>query len=235
MATGRDEPTNAATDGAKRRLDVATFAASRRQTRHHRIKSYSRSVSLMKFFLPALAIFLVALIAIWPQIQAPDTRFKIGFSRLKATESGDPSMVNARFVGTDSKNRPFSVTADFAKNKARDKNTVELEKPKADITIGDGTWLVMTADTGFFDRAGQTLDLVGAVNLFHDSGYEFRTQKALIDLARGIASGDAPIEGQGPFGSLRAEGFRMVEQGKTIFFTGKAKLVIYPSAAKAEK
>ena len=75
MATGRDEPTNAATDGAKRRLDVATFAASRRQTRHHRIKSYSRYVSLMKFFLPALAIFLVALIAIWPQIQAPDTRF----------------------------------------------------------------------------------------------------------------------------------------------------------------
>ena len=45
--------------------------------------------------------------------------------------------------------------------------------------------------------------------------------------------GDEPISGQGPFGNLQAEGFRISEHGKTMYFTGKAKLVIHPSAAGA--
>ena len=36
------------------------------------------------------------------------------------------------------------------------------------------------------------------------------------------------MEGQGPFGDLNGEGFVLREKGKTIIFTGKARLLIYP-------
>lgn len=188
---------------------------------------YSRFVSMMKFFLPSVALILIALVVVWPHLQTKDNTFRIGFAALKARETEDPAMVNARYLGTDRNNRLFSVTADLAKNLLDDSQAVELEMPKADITLEDGSWLVLTAETGVFERQQKTLQLVGAVNLFHDSGYEFRTTKALIDLTEGAATGNEPVQGHGPFGELRADGFRLADKGRTIIFTGKAKLVLY--------
>ena len=158
------------------------------------------------------------------------------------TDTKSNAVVNPRLVGTDSDNQPFSVTADLAKNVSftadvdkfwQEAKPIELEMPKADITLKDGSWLVLTAETGTLQPAKKFLDLAGKVNLFHDSGYEFRTTEAEIDLEQGAASGDAPIEGQGPFGHLQAEGFRLVDKGRNILFTGKAKLIIYPNFDQA--
>jgi len=197
--------------------------------------SYSRFVFLMKVVLPTVAVVLVGLIVVWPQLKVDETQFKIGFARLKSTEAGDPSLVNARFVGSDRDNRPYSVTADLAKHVLDKTAKVELEMPKADITTDDGSWLALTANTGFFDREAKTLDLDGDVNMFHDSGFEFMTDSAHIDLGDGIAEGHDPVRGQGPFGTLRAEGFRMEDRGNRIVFTGKSRMVIYPGKEGSAK
>jgi lipopolysaccharide export system protein LptC len=189
----------------------------------------------MKFALPATALALVALIFLWPQIDMMDTRFSIGFARLKATESEDPSMVNARYVGTDKNNQPFSITADLAKDLLRGSSSIELEMPKADLALKNGTWIALTANSGVYDQRKKLLDLEGAVNLFHDSGYEFKTDKLRIDLEAGRAVSKRKVHGQGPFGHLQAEGLHLRNGGKSIFFTGKAKLVIRPKAAGSGK
>jgi len=144
-------------------------------------------------------------------------------------------MVNPRFVGTDSENKPFSITADLARSQGSVTEKVELEMPKADITLDDGSWLVLTAESGVFAHRENTLDLEGSVNLFHDSGYEFRTEKAAINLDTGAATGNLPVEGQGAFGTLNAEGFKLVDKGRTIYFTGKSKLTLFPGAEKSSK
>lgn len=200
-------------------------------------QTYSRFVSMMKFLLPAVAFILIGLVVLWPHIGADDLRFRIGFAAIKASVSKDPSMVNPRFVGTDSENKPYSITADLARSLGDISSddapaNVELEMPKADITLEDGSWLVMTAETGLLVHQDKALNLEGAVNLFHDSGYEFRTEKAAIDLKNGTASGNLPIEGQGPFGVLNAQGFKLIQKGKTIFFSGKSKLILHPGAGK---
>jgi lipopolysaccharide export system protein LptC len=194
---------------------------------------YSRFVTLMKITLPAVALALVTLIWAWPHLQGKDLRFRIGFSGLAATPGEDPSMVNPRYLGTDKNQQPFSVSADIARTQA-DKNThVELEMPKGDIMLKDGTWLVLTAASGVYERTAKTLDLTGAVTLFHDTGYEIRTQSARVDLEQGTAEGQEPVHGQGPFGDLQSEGFRMIGKGETIFLTGKSKVVFYPGVQKA--
>ncbi len=194
---------------------------------------YSRFVSMMKLFLPTAALALIALIAAWPHLQPEDSRFRIGFAVLGARETENPSMVNARYVGTDRDNQPFSITADLAKNLLMGTTAVELEMPKADIALKDGTWLVLTAEAGNYDRDTKMLNLAGAVNLFHDSGYEIRTPEAQIDLDKGTAQGDKAVEGHGPFGDLKAEGFRLENKGKLITFTGKARLLIYSEIGKS--
>lgn len=195
---------------------------------HRGVKTYSRFVQLMKLLLPATAALLIILILVWPYLRTEDLRFRLSYAAVTANNSEDPSMVNPRYLGFDKENQAFSITADLARNLADKSTVVELEMPKADITLDDGTWLVLTARNGIFTQLKKTLILEGAVNLFHDSGYEFQTSKANIDLENGLAKGDQPIRGQGPFGEMQGEGFRLIDKGKTIIFTGKSKLVIYP-------
>ena len=192
-----------------------------------RAAAYSRFVALMKVVLPTVALALVVLIGIWPYLQEESTKFRIGFSALKARDAEGPRMTNPRFVGLDDQDRPFTVTADLAHENGGEQSVVELEMPKADLTLDDGTWLVLTSNSGIFKRDERELTLSGAATLFHDSGYEIRSPSALIDLATGEASSNQPVAGQGPFGELQAEGFHLRDKGRVIEFTGKARLVLF--------
>ncbi|MEQ8195763.1 MAG: hypothetical protein RIB59_14860, partial [Rhodospirillales bacterium] len=136
---------------------------------------HSRFVYRMKVILPLAAVLILVLIMAWPHLRMKDNRFRIGFTTMKLTGSQDKSMINPRFLGTDKKTKPYTVTADLAKNLIADETMLELEMPKADMTLDDGSWLVLTANTGVYDKNKKLLELRNKVNLFHDSGYEFRT------------------------------------------------------------
>jgi lipopolysaccharide export system protein LptC len=182
----------------------------------------------MKFGLPMVAVLLIVIVVVWPQLKPTDSRIRIGFGSVNAREAMDPGMINPRYFGIDEGNLPYSITADLAKNVTKNSGEVELEMPKADLTLKDGSWLVLTAQNGVYDREAKAMLLNGEVNLFHDSGYEIRTEKAVIDLDVGEASGTLPVVGHGPFGELRSEGFQLKDKGATVFFSGKAKLTIFP-------
>ncbi|SDH29335.1 LPS export ABC transporter periplasmic protein LptC [Roseospirillum parvum] len=189
---------------------------------------YSRFVALMKVMLPATALVLVGLILLWPQVNETADRFALSVSSLSTDRVGTLSMINARYFGIDAENRPFTVTADSARETAPGSKIIELEAPKADITLKDGTWLVLGAASGFYDQPGQTLDLIGQVNLFHDGGYELHTPRAEVDFAAGAAGSDHGVSGHGPFGEVRAEGFRLIDQGARIRFLGQSRVVLRP-------
>ena len=63
------------------------------------------------------------------------------------------------------------------------------------------------------------------MNLFHDQGYEFRTDRAVINLSKGIASSNAPVEGQS-LGQIHSNGFNLMNKGRTIIFKGKLQFFI---------
>lgn len=193
---------------------------------------YSGFVRAMKIVLPAIALLLIVLIVAWPHLNVTDARFRIGFADMTVRVAEDPAMLNPRYVGSDKDNQPYSITADIARRLAESAENIELEAPKADILLKDNTWLVLSSNRGVYKREDEALDLLGSVILYHDSGYEFLTERAKIDLEKSAAEGQDPIRGQGPFGTIEAEGFRLVDRGKTIFFTGKSKLKVYPGAKK---
>lgn len=188
--------------------------------------SYSRFVVWTKVLLPFLALALVALVIAWPRLSSDDT-FRLGFASVSLSGEADPGMDNARYVGTDENRQPYSVTADLARIVSEGGGTVDLELPKADLTLEDGTWLVLTANTGRFTRDAAVLELHGGVNLFHDTGYEISTEQLSVDLKSGTAEGHTPLSGHGPFGELKAQGLKLINKGQVIHFTGPAQLILY--------
>jgi lipopolysaccharide export system protein LptC len=188
---------------------------------------YSLFVLAMKVLLPALATAMVLLVIAWPQISPNEDRFRIGISSISLEEAESLSMLNPRFDGIDERNRPYSVTADLAVQDKRNDDLVDLELPKADMSMDDGTWVAVMAKSGRYDRKAETVDLTGDVVMFHDEGFEVKTDYARVDLNSGVAEGDHPVQAQGPGGSLESEGFRVEDRGERIFFTGKAHMVMY--------
>jgi lipopolysaccharide export system protein LptC len=102
------------------------------------------------------------------------------------------------------------------------------------MTRKDGSGIIANADNGLFRQKDGTLDLVGHVDLFHDSGYEMHTNSARVIVGTGDAEGDDPTHGQGPVGTIEGEGFRLRERGRTIVFTGKSKAVLSAGKGKSK-
>jgi lipopolysaccharide export system protein LptC len=195
-----------------------------------RSRASTRVVKILKYLLPATAIALVSLVVLWSHLRPSVDRFRLGSAILRDFGDDEHAMIRARYVGVDRKGQPFSITAETVSYIDPDGTKMQLETPEADITLNGGAWVALTADSGLYDRDGGSLELTGAVNMFHDGGYQFRTTEAIIDLDAGTASGSKPVEAQGPFGQLSAEGFKVIDEGRTVLFEGKAKMRVYPGA-----
>lgn len=192
---------------------------------------YSRFVDAMKFLLPAIAAAMIVAILVWPSMSLEEGQFRVGFlSNIKLNSLENLTLVRARYVGADQKDRPFMVTAEMANQVSPQSDLVTLSAPAADITLEDGKWLALTAKSGEFRQKSQQLVLWGQVSIFHDDGYTFQTESAQVNLKQGSAKGDEPVVGYGPAGTLHAEGFRVIDKGRRVVFTGPARLVIQPDS-----
>jgi lipopolysaccharide export system protein LptC len=198
-------------------------------------RRYSRFVSLAKRIFPAIAFSLIVLVAMWPRIEETIEHVHFALPRIDLREARDLRMVQAHYSGIDRQQRPFVITADTARQNPDANDIIALEGPKGDLTTLTGGWFELTSRTGLYQPQAQLLDLFGNVQVFQDKGNEFRTESAHIDMANGTAEGHEPIEGQGPFGHVTGEGFRMLDRGDVIIFTGRARLDLAPHEKKAEK
>jgi lipopolysaccharide export system protein LptC len=197
-------------------------------------RRYSRFVYLTKLAMPAVACGLLLLIAAWPRLEAVFETVRFDVPRIDLSEARDLHMAKARYTGIDRQERPFTITADVARQNPADgtsaggDNLITLDRPKGDMTTASGSWLELSASTGLYQPQPQLLDLFGEVALYQDKGNEFHSSTAHVDMANGTAGGDDPVTGQGPFGNVTAQGFRILERGDTIIFEGHAKLLIQP-------
>ena len=195
--------------------------------RRRRVRDYSRFVTAMKFVLPVLAAGLIALLAVWSQIRIEDGRFRIGMASIAPTNIDRLSMVNPRFQGIDDQNRPFTVTAAEASQVKGNDDLIDLVRPQADITMENGSWMAVSADSGRYQRSTRQLQLDGRVSLFQDQGYELHVDSIAVDFAAGNAVSDTAVVGQGPAGELSGEGLKVADKGAVIELTGKSRVLLY--------
>lgn len=189
-------------------------------------RRYSRFVNLAKIALPLTALGLVLILVAWPQGQETDSTFRVSLAALPEGDAGDAGMTRARFVGTDSQNQPFVITAERAVPNAINPERIALHTLQADITLDTGAWVSMISASGLYDRTQQSLALGGGVELFADNGFAMHTPSARIDLIDGTARGTEPVSAQGPLGTLDADSFRMERDGHRLFFMGNVRMTL---------
>ncbi len=206
------------------------WSRSRIGTRLSMSRGYNLFVGIMKILLPAAAAVFIMLLLAWPELTPGKDGVNLTLSELAIDQPEGITMLNARFTGLDGRNQPFLVTADVASQATDNEPLINLELPKADITLEDGTWVALSARDGLYDREEQTVELVGQVSFFHDKGFELHTETASFDLDKGTAVSREPVTGQGVFGQIQATGFDSFDQGDRIIFSGPSRLLLFPEA-----
>ena len=190
---------------------------------------YSQFVGWMKFVLPLFAVALIALMIGWPGVDGEGEGFRLSIADLAPDANGNLGITRARFAGTDRFERPFLITAEGATQDANGFDVFALETLQADITLGNGTWITITAATGQFERSARVLKLAGPISVFTDVGYEIHAEQARLDLEQGAVVATGPVQGHGPIGAFWAnDGVTFSSVTGILTFTGNVRVVINP-------
>ncbi len=191
---------------------------------------YSAFVLGMKILLPALAVILA--ISVFVSSTTFNSRPEITptFQEV-ARLNDDLRMVSPRITGVDRQGRPYVVTADTATQEADNPDKIFLENIEADLMLDEGgNWLSVTSRFGTLQSEAETLDLREEISVFSANGYEFHAQSASMDFRAGSLSSDQPVYGQGPVGTLNANGVQTSNEGDKITFTGGVRVVVFYKA-----
>jgi lipopolysaccharide export system protein LptC len=199
---------------------------ARRQGPRFAADRYSRRVALLKRVLPAIGVALLLLVAAWPRLSPLLDSVRLGFAAIDLREARELKMLNPRYAGIDRFNRPYVVTAAVGRQVPNGNDLMSLERPRAEIVAHGGAKVVLTAATGIYQSQTQLLDLFGDVTMTHQNGSQFVTRRAHADFSDNTAEGHDPIAGHGPSGDIRGQGFRVLDRGDTIIFTGRSHLVL---------
>lgn len=187
---------------------------------------YSRFVGMMKLLLPLLALGLVIAVVIWPNEFRQTAGFHLSYTAAEDGSEGKLGMLQPRYLGTDARNRPFVVTAERATQDPKDQRLITLDGLQADMSTTNGQWFTVLATSGLYHQQHQHLLLQGEINFFSDQGYEFNARVLEINLNNGHAASDQPVQGQGPFGNLRADRLVVEDFGRRMFFKGNVRMRI---------
>ena len=180
-------------------------------------------INITKWLLPAVALVLLASIALWPEF---DREQQVTERNTQAMSQVDAArLTGARYHGIDQHGQPYTLTAATAVQDNPDR--VRLTQPRGDITLSNGTWLMVKADRGVYRMQAQNLDLSGNVRVYRDDGTTLRTAAATIDLKNGAGAGSDPVHAEGPFGVLDcAGGFTITDKGAVVRFNGPSHLLL---------
>jgi len=209
-------------DGRDRLVDAAT-ARLRGIPGARSLSRRSVTIRLTKWLLPAAALALLTVIAIWPELDRATERARISFRRIAAEIEG-ATMVEPRYRSVDERSRPYTITAEKARQANQDR--IDLTAPKADITMEDGQWLMLQSRKGVYIQSASQLDLSDNVILYRDDGTTMTTATVSVDLKAGAALTEDKVHVEGPFGTIDAEGFAVTDKGAAVHFHGPARALL---------
>lgn len=136
------------------------------------------------------------------------------------------SSQNIRYNGLDSQGRPFVVTSTNGREISN--NQILLQEPKAVLDLSEGVKVRLWGIQGVYDKVSKVLLISGSVHLNHTNGLNLMTSEASINLDKGTAENNAPVEGYNETSTIKAQSFKISEHGKNVLFRGQPELIIHP-------
>ena len=181
------------------------------------------SVRTLRVILPTLAIGVAAAIVGQGTIRA------LAAKDAPPATAAPLRMDNPRFTGVMKDGRAFLITASSAIRDPANADQVFLKAPQLTRGYGSPAPTHVVSKDGAYQEEKGALLLTGDVKIDNGQGYQFASQKALIDTRTGDLVGNAGIQGAGPNNSqVQADSYTVGDKGDRVIFKGRVRTRLTP-------
>lgn len=182
------------------------------------------TVRRLRLFIPIIAIILTIITVTWTFMSSEEIASKITEEAIKQISKNE--LLNPRFDSMDNRNQPFTITAAKAVRGETDDKLVLLTQPAGDITLKNGRWLSIKAESGAYNQDKNRLLLNESVQIFDDQGYTLTTAEMNININEDTILSETPIEAQGPAGTIQSSGLYANMNTGLLSFKGPVTLTL---------
>lgn len=141
------------------------------------------------------------------------------------------TMANPRLSGYHKDGRPYTITASSAVQDIKVPTVFELHDMQAQLMQADKSMTTLTAATGVYNSAEETMQLTSAVHIVGTSGLDMHAQDARIGFKTSTVTTDKPVTVVLRGNSVAADRMQAVDGGQHVTFEGHVHSVVVEESA----
>ena len=167
------------------------------------------------------------LVASWLGLLHDASDSKLEIKDVTIEDSGEITLTGARYQGVTSGGQPFKVTADQASEAGDGSGRIDMQQPRATITMKNGQVIQLQSNYGIFDQPNDQIDMTGSVVVLQPSKNLKLTSEALFaDLQLGEMRSLVPVIVTDDKRRIDAATMTVFDNGERILFGGTARMVM---------
>ena len=177
-----------------------------------------------------IGVAVTLMVASWLGFLRQSSDSKLEIKDVKISNSGEIALTWARYQGVTSSGQPFVVTADQASESKNGSGHIDMQQPRATITMKNGEIIKLQSNYGIFDQPGNIFDMAGNVVVVQPARNLTLTSNSLFaDLKLGEMRSLVPVTVTDDARRIDAENMTVFYNGDRILFGGAARMVMQPS------
>jgi lipopolysaccharide export system protein LptC len=142
---------------------------------------------------------------------------------------------NARIAGFDRQQQPYEILAQKGLQDKTNANLVHLEEVSGTFKKISGETFQLLSNTGLYDSKSKGLDLDGAVKIIRPDHFTATMDKAHVNVETKDLESNVPVAVEMSNGSIKANGMRIRDNGKTVVFVNGVKARFNDTANKGDE
>ena len=187
----------------------------------------SRRVSVV---LVSIGVALTLMVASWLGFLHQSGDKKLEIKDVRIANSGEITLTGARYQGVTSSGQPFLITADQASEADDGSGRIDMQQPRATITMKNGQIIKLRSNFGVFDQPDNVVDMFGDVIVIQPmKNLKLLSNALLADLKLGEMRSIVPVTVIDDVRRIDAQTMTISDNGDRILFGGTTRMVMQTS------
>ena len=185
--------------------------------------------------LVGVGVAITLVVASWLGFLHQSGDSKLEIKEVKIANSGEIALTGARYQGVTSSGQPFLITADQASETNDRSGRIDMQQPRATITMKNGQVIQLQSNYGVFDQPDDVVNMAGDVIVTQPAKNLKLVSDALFaDLKLGEMRSLVPVTVTDDARRIDAETMTVFDNGDRILFGGTARMVTQTTNTTAD-
>jgi len=204
-------------------------SSKRRQfsPRTRSVQDEQRPSRRLSVVLVGVGVAVTLVVASWLGFLHQSGDSKLEIKEVKIANSGEIALTGARYQGVTSSGQPFLITADQASEANDGSGRIDMQQPRATITMKNGQIIKLQSNYGVFDQPDDVVDMAGDVVVTQPAkNLKLASDALFADLKLGEMRSLVPVTVTDDARRIDAETMTVFDNGDRIQFGGTARMVM---------